>query len=481
MTLFDFDNTYADQLDELYAEQRPTPVESPELLALNAPLADELGIDVAALRSPDGVAVLAGNAVPPGATPLAQAYAGHQFGSLTPQLGDGRAILLGEHVTPEGARRDIVLKGAGRTPFSRGGDGRSALGPALREHLMGEAVHALGIPTTRSLAVVGTGESVFRDVALPGAVLTRVASSHLRIGTFQFFAVRQRWDLVGRLVDYALARHDPDLVSAEIPALELLRAVAGRQASLVAAWMHVGMSHGVMTTDNTTISGETIDYGPVAFLEIHDPATVFSSIDHGGRYAYGNQPAIAQWNLARLAESLLPLIDPDTDRAIELAREVIDEFPDRYDAAWLAGARRKLGLTDDDDGDRRLADDFVNLLHTHRVDHTLGWRRLDDVEALRKLFGDTVLLDAWLVRWRERAGDDDGLGERLRAANPILIPRNHHVEAVLAAAVNDGDLAPFERLLAAVQDPFAFHDAYADLTEPAPDGFSDGYRTFCGT
>ena len=481
MTLFDFDNTYADQLDELYAEQRPTPVESPELLALNAPLADELGIDVAALRSPDGVAVLAGNAVPPGATPLAQAYAGHQFGSLTPQLGDGRAILLGEHVTPDGARRDIVLKGAGRTPFSRGGDGRSALGPALREHLMGEAVHALGIPTTRSLAVVGTGESVFRDVALPGAVLTRVASSHLRIGTFQFFAVRQRWDLVGRLVDYALARHDPDLVSSEIPALELLRAVAGRQASLVAAWMHVGMIHGVMNTDNTTISGETIDYGPVAFLEIHDPATVFSSIDHGGRYAYGNQPAIAQWNLARLAESLLPLIDPDTDRAIELAREVIDEFPDRYDAAWLAGARRKLGLSDDDDGDRRLADDFVNLLHTHRVDHTLGWRRLDDVEALRKLFGDTVLLDAWLVRWRERAGDDDGLGERLRAANPILIPRNHHVEAVLAAAVNDGDLAPFERLLAAVQDPFAFHDAYADLTEPAPDGFSDGYRTFCGT
>ncbi len=480
MTMFAFDNTYARDLEGLYAEQAPTPVDDARLLVLNESLADELGLDVDALRSSDGVAALAGNAVPDGAQPLAQAYAGHQFGSLTPQLGDGRAILLGEHVTPGGERRDIVLKGAGRTPFSRGGDGRSALGPALREHLMGEAAHALGIPTTRSLAVVGFGDPVYRDVALPGAVLTRVAASHLRIGTFQFFAVRQHWDQVARLVDFALARHDPDLVSAEVPALALLDAVAGRQASLVAHWMHAGMIHGVMNTDNMTISGETIDYGPVAFLETHDPAAVFSSIDHGGRYAYGNQPAIAQWNLARLAESLLPLIDPDQDRSVELAMAIIDGFPDRHDAAWLDGARRKLGLVDDHESDRRLADDFVTLLHTHRVDHTLGWRSLGDDDALRKLVGDTVLLDAWLGRWRDRVGDDAQLPERLAAANPIVVPRNHLVEHALASAVDDDDLALFEHLLAAVREPFT-EPADDGLVSPAPDGYTDEFKTFCGT
>jgi uncharacterized protein YdiU (UPF0061 family) len=484
MTLFDFDNTYARELDGMYATQEPRPVTDPALVVLNRELADELGVDGDALAAADGVAVLAGNRLPEGATPIAQAYAGHQFGSLTPQLGDGRAVILGEHVTPDGSRVDIALKGSGRTPFSRGGDGRAALGPALREHVMGEAMHALGIPTTRSLAVVTTGESIFRDAAVPGAILTRVASSHLRIGTFQFFAVRQRWDLVARLVDYALARHDPEQTTAEVPALALLHGVAERQASLVAQWMHVGFIHGVMNTDNMTVSGETIDFGPCAFLEAHDPDTVFSSIDHGGRYAYGNQPSIARWNLARLAEALLPLIDPDTDRAIELAMEIVDGFEARFQERWLEGARAKLGLTVATDDDRRLAEDWLRLLHTHRIDHTLGWRHLADEARLRKLFDQTVLLDAWLQRWHARLDHDgsaDDVGERLRRANPILVPRNHHVEAALGAAVDDGDLAPFERLLAAVGDPFVEHERYADLAEPAPEGFTEGYRTYCGT
>jgi uncharacterized protein YdiU (UPF0061 family) len=482
MTTFEFDNTFVRDLDGTYAVQQPRPVSDPSMVVLNHDLAAELGLDVAALGSDDGVQLLAGNRVPEGADPIAQAYAGHQFGSLNPQLGDGRAVLLGEIVTPAGDRRDIALKGSGRTPFSRGGDGRAALGPALREHLMGEAMHALGIPTARSLAVVTTGEPVFRDSELPGAVLTRVAASHLRIGTYQFFAIRERWDLVARLVDYALARHDPHLVHAAVPALALLRAVAERQAELVARWMNVGFIHGVMNTDNTTVSGETIDFGPCAFLEAHDPTTVFSSIDHGGRYAYGNQPSIARWNLARFAEALLPLIDDDTDRAIERATEVVDGFPERFEHHRLLGASKKLGLTDATDDDHELVEDWLALLQAQSVDHTLAWRRLADEERLRSLFVDVDPLDRWLERWQARSGGESTQrSERLRRANPVLIPRNHHVEAALAAAVEGADFAPFERLLDAVRRPFDELDEFVDLAEPAPPGFTDGYQTFCGT
>ena len=483
--MFDFDNTYARELEGLYAPQEPTPVSEPTLVVLNRSLAAELGVDADRLSTPDGVAVLAGNRVPAGAAPLAQAYAGHQFGGFNPQLGDGRAVLLGEIVTPAGDRRDLALKGSGRTPFSRGGDGRAALGPVLREHLMGEAMHALGVPTTRALASVATGEAVYRDTALPGAVLTRVAASHLRIGTFQFFAGRRAFPQVAQLVDYALRRHDPDLVGAERPALELLSAVAERQASLVAAWMNLGFIHGVMNTDNMTISGETIDYGPCAFLEAYDPAAVFSSIDTGGRYAYGNQPDIARWNLARLAEALHPLIDPDADRATELVMEVLDDFPARLEHHRLANQRTKLGLSHDEPDDRELADDWLALLESNSVDHTLAWRHLADEPSLRKLFADEGPLEQWLDRWNARSGSDDAgpstRDERLRLVNPALLPRNHHVEAALAAAVNDGELGPFERLLRAVQRPFDDDPRYADLTEPAPPGFTDGYRTFCGT
>jgi uncharacterized protein YdiU (UPF0061 family) len=480
--MFDFDNTYARDLEGLYAPQEPRAVSDPSLVVFNPELAGELGLNADALSSDSGIQVLAGNVVPDRAAPIAQAYAGHQFGSLNPQLGDGRAVLLGELVTPAGRRRDIALKGSGRTPFSRGGDGRSALGPALREHLMGEAMHALGIPTTRSLAVIATGESVFRETTLPGAVLTRVAASHLRIGTFQFFAIRERWDLVARLVDYALARHDPHLVHEPVPALALLGAVAERQAELVAQWMNVGFVHGVMNTDNTSISGETIDFGPCAFLEAHDPTAVFSSIDHGGRYAYGNQPTIVRWNLARLAEALLPLIDPDTERATTLAMDVIDNFLDRFEHHRLAGARTKLGLVGDDD-DRELVDDWLALLRSQSIDHTLAWRRLADPDRLRELVHDHDELDHWLKRWDERGADADTAERtaRIGRANPILIPRNHHVEAALTAAVDHGDLAPYERLLDAVRRPFDERPEYADLAEPAPPGFTESYRTFCGT
>ncbi len=485
MRLFDFDNTYFRELEPLYAPQHPVPVADPALVALNRPLATELGLDIEALTSPAGIAVLAGNEVPDGAQPLAQAYAGHQFGAFNPQLGDGRAVLLGEIVTPTGERRDIALKGSGRTPFSRGGDGRAALGPVLREHLMGEAMHGLGIPTTRALASVATGETVYRDRTLPGAVLTRVASSHLRIGTFQFFASRGRTDLVGRLVRFAVDRHDPGLGDAERPALELFRAVAERQASLIASWMGVGFIHGVMNTDNTAISGETIDYGPCAFMEAHDPGAYFSSIDTGGRYAFGNQPTIARWNLARLAEALHPLLDDDADRATELAMEVIDEFPARFEHHWLVRLRAKLGLASIEDGDRQLATDWLELLTAQSVDFTSAWRLLSDVAMLRPLFDDPVPLDDWLDRWAKRcARDAASIAERttlIRSESPVIIPRNHHVEAALTAAVDDGDLAPFDRLLAAAQRPFDDDERHADLTEPAPAGFTQQYRTFCGT
>ncbi len=500
---FGFDNTYARELPGSFVAWQPARVPAPRLLFLNEALAAELGLDAAALRGEQGAAVFSGNVLPADAEPIAQAYAGHQFGGFSPQLGDGRALLLGEVVDRAGRRRDIAFKGSGRTPFSRGGDGKAAIGPMLREALVSEAMHALGIPTTRALAVVATGEDVFRETPLPGAILTRVAASHLRVGTFQFFAARGEYEALRRLADYTIRRHDPELADDPDRYLELLRALAERQAELVAQWMNVGFIHGVMNTDNMAISGETIDYGPCAFLEAYDPATVFSSIDQGGRYAFGNQPGIARWNLARFAETLLALLADPTDeaairQAAERATEVIAEFGPLYDAALLRGQRAKLGLfaasPADDPGDAALAADWLALLHAHEVDFTLAWRRLADAaegreSALRSLFADPAALDPWLVRWRARCDDDtdrggpDGAGRalRMRRASPWIIPRNHRVEEALAAAVDAEDMAPFERLLAALRRPFDEDPGLAAYAEPAPAALTAGYRTFCGT
>lgn len=488
--LFRFDNTYARELAGCYAAVTPAAVPGPELLQLNCGLAAELGLDLGGLDPGLLAAVFAGNVVPAGATPIAQAYAGHQFGGFVAQLGDGRAVLLGEVIDRHGRRRDVVLKGAGRTPFSRNGDGKAAVGPVLREYLVGEAMHALGIPTTRGLAAVRTGEVVQRERPLPGALLTRVAASHVRVGTFQFFAARGAGDLARALAEYVIARHDPDLAGAPDRFLGLLRRVAERQAALVARWMLVGFIHGVMNTDNMTVSGETIDYGPCAFMEAYDPRAVFSSIDAHGRYAYENQPLIARWNLARFAETLLPLIDPDsTAQAIARATEVIDAFPGRYAAGWLEGARAKLGLSGADGDDQALATDWLALLAAGQVDFTLAWRRLGEAAAgdaapLAALFAEPAGLTAWLARWRRRAERDGRPGGERRAAmhrvNPLYIPRNHRVEEALAAA-EDGDLAPFERLLEVVSRPFDEHPGWEGFAEPASREVTARYRTFCGT
>lgn len=514
---FAFDNTYARELAGTYVSWQPVSVSQPRLLFFNRELAAELLLDADALDSPVGAALFAGNTVPEGAEPIAQAYAGHQFGGFSPQLGDGRALLLGEVVDRYGNRRDIALKGSGRTPFSRGGDGRAAVGPVLREVLIGESMQALGIPTTRALAAVATGEPVFRERPLPGAVLTRVASSHLRVGTFEFFSARDDRDTLRRLAEYAIRRHDPELVDDPDRYLGLLHAVARRQARLVAQWMNVGFLHGVMNTDNMTVSGETIDYGPCAFLEAYDPATVFSSIDETGRYAYANQPLIARWNLARFAETLVPLLaDPGDEVAVRkvLARLAgpIDAFPGLYDDALRAGQRVKLGLrsehADEAQGDRALADDWLALLNAQHVDFTLAWRRLADAahgeEApLRALFADAQPLEAWLCRWRARCARDDAIADsgdraqsagatagssadadrarRMRSVNPWVIPRNHRVEEALASASDGGDLGPFEQLLAALRRPFDESPGQARYAEPAPPELTAAYRTFCGT
>ncbi|WP_234263330.1 protein adenylyltransferase SelO [Hydrogenophaga sp. NFH-34] len=494
--LFAFDNRYARELDGLFAPWQPAAVPAPRWLRLNHALADELGLDAQALASDTGLAVFAGNQVPDGAQPLAQAYAGHQFGGFSPQLGDGRALLLGEVIDRQGQRRDIALKGSGRTPFSRGGDGKAAVGPVLREYVISEAMHALGLPTTRTLAAVATGETIRRDRALPGAVLTRVAASHIRVGTFQFFAARQDTDKLRRLADHTIARHDPALAGRSDRDLQLLLAVIDRQARLVAQWMGVGFIHGVMNTDNTTVSGETIDYGPCAFLEAYDPATVFSSIDHHGRYAFGNQPGIAHWNLARLAEALLPLLPGDTDAAVAQLTEALDTFGTRFDVHWLAVHRAKLGLEagadDRDRDDHALATDYLGLLQRHRVDFTLGWRRLSDTlrgqpGALQALFGPAGAddLTVWLAHWRTRLQQqdtaDDAVADRMDRHNPIHIPRNHLVEAALQAATDAQDLQPFEQLLAAVTHPWDESAADALYARPARPEQQAGYQTFCGT
>ncbi len=497
MQHFDFDNTYARDLPGLSIAWQPAAAPAPRLLFLNVALAAELGLDPAALAGAEGAALFAGNALPDGAEPVAQAYAGHQFGGFSPQLGDGRALLIGELVDRAGRRRDIAFKGSGRTPFSRGGDGKAALGPMLREALVGEAMHALGIPTTRALAVAGTGEPVYRERPLPGAVLTRVAASHLRVGTFQYAAARREFDRVRQLAEYTIARHDPQLAGQPGRLLALLEAVARRQAALIAQWMNVGFIHGVMNTDNMALSGETIDYGPCAFMEAYDPAAVFSSIDHGGRYAFGNQPHIARWNLARFAETLLPLIAEGDDeaamqRAAAQAMEVIDAFPAWHDAAWRAGQRAKLGLAGADAADAALADDWLALLHAQRVDFTLGWRRLADAAegrdtALRALFAEPAALDDWLARWHARSARDAAAGgpaaraAQMRLSSPLVIARNHRVEEALAAATEDGDLAPFERLLAALRRPCDDAPELAPYAEPAPAALTARYQTFCGT
>ena len=481
------DNSYARELEGCYVPWQPAGSPNARLIKLNQALALELGLTPALFSAEEALGAFSGNVVPPTAQPLAQAYAGHQFGHFSPQLGDGRAVLLGERIDQNGQRRDIALKGSGRTPFSRSGDGLATLGPVLREYLMGEAMHALGIPTTRGLAVVSTGESVQRERELPGAVLTRVAASHLRIGTFEFFASRGDTATLRRLVDYAIARHDLSLVGAPDRYLGLLKAVAERQAVLVARWMGVGFVHGVMNTDNMTISGETIDYGTCAFIEHLDPKAVFSSIDRHARYAFGNQPPIAQWNIARLAQALLPLIDDDEARAGELAADVVNGFADRFEQHWQRVLHAKLALPDQTPEDSMLGNDYLQLLQTHRIDYTLGFRRLMDAATgddapLQALFGQAQpQLTAWLERWRQRTGAREDTVAKLRAVNPLYIARNHQVEAALAAAVDEADFAPFERLLAVLQHPFDEREEDQAFSRPAPAEQTACYKTFCGT
>ena len=508
-----WEHRYAQDLSGAYAVCHPARVPDPALLLFNHALAEALGWPGEVLSGPDGADWFSGNRLLPGAQPIAQAYAGHQFGGYSPRLGDGRALLLGEVIDRQGQRRDIAFKGSGRTPFSRGGDGKAALGPVLREYLMGEAMHALGIPTTRALAVAGTGEFVLRDAGgLPGAVLTRVAASHQRVGTFQWAAASGDLDLLQRLTDHAIARHDPALAGHPERALGLLEAVARRQADLVARWMGVGFIHGVMNTDNMTISGETIDYGPCAFMDAYDPATVFSSIDRDGRYAYQNQPGIARWNLARLAEALLPLIaqalddDPEQpDRAVAAATAVIDAFPGWYQTAWLRVMRAKLGLAGEAEGDAALAQDWLAWLSGRGADFTLAFRHLADaVEAADGSEGsaravwerlmpggaghgsDPAWAD-WWTRWGERTGGAQHAGpwpelaQTLRAANPRFIPRNLYVEQALSAATESGDLGPFQRLLGVLQQPFDEQPGAEAYAMPPDAGVMQGYRTFCGT
>lgn len=485
-----FDNSYARLPAGFFARVMPTSVQAPRLIAVNSPLARELGLDPDELATPEGIDVVAGRRIPAGAEPIAMAYAGHQFGQFVPQLGDGRAILLGEVVDRTGRRRDIQLKGAGPTPFSRRGDGRAALGPVLREYLVSEAMAAQGIPTTRALAAVSTGDMVVRDTFLPGAVLTRVAASHVRVGTFQFFAARGDLDGVRQLADYVIARHDPELSGLPDRYRRLLDAVIARQAALVARWMHIGFIHGVMNTDNMAVSGETIDYGPCAFMDAYDPATVFSSIDHAGRYAYENQPTIAQWNLARLAECLLGLIADTPEEALPLAQESISAFRDHFRQAHLAGLRRKLGLLEPRDGDEALAQDLLDRMAANTADFTLVFRRLGDAALgsqadgpVRDLFIDPTAFDAWAAGWRSRlaaeGGDPQARRAAMMAANPAVIPRNHLVEEAIEAAVSRGDLAPFEALGAVLATPFD-EPKDASFTMPPADG-QRVYRTFCGT
>jgi uncharacterized protein YdiU (UPF0061 family) len=479
---WNFDNSYLRLPNCLYARLYPIPVAAPRLMVFNRNLSDFLGLDSEFLDGPEGAAIFAGNRIPEGAQPIAQAYAGHQFGYFT-MLGDGRAILLGEHITPCGERFDIQLKGSGQTPFSRRGDGRAALGPMLREYIISEAMHGLGIPTTRSLAVVATGERVLRETALPGAVLARVASSHIRVGTFQFLASRGLRDDLRTLAMYTIDRHYPDLRRAGNPILAFLQAVIERQASLVAKWLHVGFIHGVMNTDNMALSGESIDYGPCAFMDAYDPATVFSSIDHDGRYAYGNQPSIAEWNLTRFAETLLPMLHENRDKAVELAREALGSYPESFRGFWLSGMRAKLGLFTEEEGDRLLAQDLLQCIREEGADYTNTLRDL----ALETLpdtpFFRSEMFIRWRARWEERRLRQKPPLEASRALmlanNPAVIPRNHRVEESLEAAAQ-GDFTVMQRLLKVLEKPYEDDPGNAVYRlPPAPSTIP--YRTYCGT
>ncbi|MCG6659074.1 YdiU family protein [Halomonas campisalis] len=488
---------YARLPERFYIRFDPVPVKAPRLVAFNRPLAEELGFDLAAFDAEAAAVWFAGNVVPSGAEPLAQAYAGHQFGTFNPRLGDGRAVLLGEVTDRQGRLRDIQLKGAGMTPFSRGADGRAPLGPVLREYLVSEGMHALGIPTTRALAAVTTGEAVFRGLPEPGAVLTRVAASHLRVGTFQYFAARGDTEALRTLADLAIERHYPQLLGPELRRLgegerylALVEAVQARQAALVAKWMGVGFIHGVMNTDNTTISGETIDYGPCAFMEAYDPETLFSSIDEAGRYAYRNQPWIAQWNLARFAETLLPLIDENQEKAVEQATALIQAYPERYEAEWLAVMCAKLGLEQAQPGDAALAEALLEAMHRGRADFTLSFRRLCDAAessradaALVALFERVDAIEAWLARWRERLAQEplapEERARRMRRVNPAYIPRNHRVQEAISAAERD-DFGPFEALREVLASPFDEQPGREDYARPA-EPQERVFRTFCGT
>lgn len=481
-TGWNFDNSYARLPELFFTRQDPASVRSPKLIILNGPLAASLGLNAQALQSDDGVAVLAGNQIPEGALPLAQAYAGHQFGHFT-MLGDGRALLLSEQITPQGERVDIQLKGSGRTPYSRRGDGRAALGPMLREYIISEAMHGLGIPTTRSLAVVTTGESVIRETELPGAVLTRVAASHLRVGTFQFVSNWGSAQDLRAMADYTLQRHFKEVDTDGNPYLSLLQEVIKRQAELIAKWQLVGFIHGVMNTDNMALSGETIDYGPCAFMDAFDPATVFSSIDVNGRYAYGNQPKIAAWNLARFAETLLPLLHDDEDQAVKLAEDAISDFSDLYFRNWFAGMRAKLGIFNEEQQDESLIKELLSMMQKDSADYTNTFRALTfDKPEDTVLFGNTEFAQ-WHELWQARLGRQQeskaSSHQLMRSSNPAVIPRNHRVEEALDAAVKQGDYSVMERLLHVLSSPYAHSPEQEEYsTLPAT---STCYRTFCGT
>jgi serine/tyrosine/threonine adenylyltransferase len=481
-TGWNLDNSYSRLPESFYTSFKPTPVEAPKLIIINSPLAASLGLNEETLQNNDGIEVFAGNQIPEGAQPLAQAYAGHQFGHFN-MLGDGRAVLIGEQITPTGGRFDIQLKGSGRTPYSRGGDGRAALGPMLREYIISEAMYALGIPTTRSLAVVTTGEPVYRETALPGAILTRVAASHLRFGTFQYAAHFGTFEELKALADYAIERHYPDIETDERRYVSLLQEVIKRHAALIAKWQLVGFIHGVMNTDNMTISGETIDYGPCAFMDTYDPATVFSSIDRQGRYAYGNQPYIGGWNLARFAETLLPLMHEDQEKAIEIAQEAISEFNRLYHSHWFAGMRAKLGIFNEEEQDETLIETLLSMMHEVGADYTNTFRALTSGTREETDLFNSPEFKQWEQLWQARLERQEesktSVAALMQNSNPAVIPRNHLVEEALEAAVENEDYSVMVRLLDVLSKPFAHSSEQTQYcTVPSSDG---SYQTFCGT
>ena len=479
---FQLENTYCNLPGVFFSKLSPTPVSSPELLVFNEKLADEIGLELSLFSTEERTQLLSGNLVPEGIEPFAQAYAGHQFGNFT-MLGDGRALMLGEHLTPSGQSLDLQFKGSGRTPYSRGGDGRAALGPMLREYLISEAMHGLGIPTTRSLAVVATGESVHRENELPGAILTRIAGSHIRVGTFEFASLHEDKTITQALLDQLIDRHFPSVKEKENQPLALLEAAIEQQADLITHWMRVGFIHGVMNTDNMALSGETIDYGPCAFMDIFAPETVFSSIDHKGRYAYANQPYIAQWNLARLAESLLPLMDDERENAIEMAEEALNAFEDIYKSKWLSMMGSKLGLHRSDQKDEALVTELLDWMHQHKADYTNTFRDLSKPELARESAYTTESFQAWHTRWQNRLEEQeqgwDSSVTLMDSVNPAVIPRNHKVEEALQAG-EEGDLNPFHNLLQALENPYQDGDHLTPYQSPAEPS-EKLYQTFCGT